>query len=40
MFEAGKLQALVGAEYALADFVDALNCLSQRRAVGKIVVTI
>ena len=40
MFEAGKLQALVGAEYALADFVDALNCLSKRRAVGKIVVTI
>lgn len=40
MFEAGKLQALVGAEYPLADFVDALNCLSQRRAVGKIVVNI
>lgn len=40
MFEAGKLQALVGAEYPLANFVDALNCLSQRRAVGKIVVNI
>ena len=40
MFEAGKLRALVGAEYQLTDFVEALNCLSQRRAVGKVVVNI
>ena len=40
MFAAGKLQAIVGAEYALSDYAEALNCLSQRRAVGKIVVNI
>ena len=40
MFNSGNLRALVGGEYALDDYVDALNCLSQRRAVGKIVVNI
>jgi NADPH2:quinone reductase len=40
MFDRGTLQAVIGAEYPLTDFVDALNCLSQRRAVGKIVVNI
>jgi NADPH:quinone reductase-like Zn-dependent oxidoreductase len=40
MFSRGDLKALVGGEYALADYVEALNCLSQRRAVGKIVVNI
>jgi NADPH2:quinone reductase len=40
LFAAGKLQGLVGAEYALDNFVAALNCLSQRRAVGKVVVNI
>ena len=40
MFNNGNLKALVGGEYALDDYVDALNCLSQRRAVGKIVVNI
>jgi NADPH2:quinone reductase len=40
MFAVGKLHAVVGAEYPLTDYVEALNCLSQRRAVGKIVVTI
>lgn len=40
MFNSGNLKALVGGEYALDDYVDALNCLSQRRAVGKIVVNI
>ena len=40
MFNTGNLKALVGGEYALDDYVDALNCLSQRRAVGKIVVNI
>ena len=38
MFAVGKLHAVVGAEYPLTDYVEALNCLSQRRAVGKIVV--
>jgi NADPH2:quinone reductase len=40
MFAVGKLHAVVGAEYPLTDYVEALNCLSQRRAVGKIVVNI
>ena len=40
MFNSGNLKALVGGEYALDHYVDALNCLSQRRAVGKIVVNI
>ena len=40
MFSNGNLKALVGGEYALDDYVNALNCLSQRRAVGKIVVNI
>ena len=40
MFGAGKLTALVGAQYPITDFVSALNCLSQRRAIGKVVVTI
>jgi len=40
MFSNGNLKALVGGEYALDDYVDALNCLSQRRAVGKMVVNI
>ncbi len=40
MFNSGNLKALVGGEYGLDDYVDALNCLSQRRAVGKIVVNV
>ena len=40
MFNSGDLKALVGGEYALDDYVNALNCLSQRRAVGKIVVNV
>ena len=40
MFSNGNLKALVGGEYVLNDYVNALNCLSQRRAVGKSVVNI
>jgi len=40
MFSNGNLKALVGGEYVLNDYVNALNCLSQRRAIGKIVVNI
>ncbi len=39
MFEAGKLNPLVGAEYPLDAYADALNCLAERRAIGKVVVT-
>ena len=40
MFTKGDLKATVGGEYALVDYVEAMNCLSQRRAIGKIVVNI
>ena len=40
MCESGQLDPLVGAEYDLADYADALNCLDQRRAIGKVVVTV
>jgi len=40
MFEAGKISPLIGAEYALEEYAQALNCLAERRAVGKVVVNI
>jgi NADPH2:quinone reductase len=40
MFEAGKISPLIGAEYALDEYAQALNCLAERRAVGKVVVNI
>jgi NADPH2:quinone reductase len=39
LFKAGKINPLVGAEYPLAQYADALRCLSERRATGKVVVT-
>ena len=40
MCDESKLNPLVGHEYDLAEYAGALNCLDQRRAIGKIVVTI
>ncbi len=40
MVEAGKLNPLVGKEYAFEQYADALACLEQRQAIGKVVVTI
>lgn len=40
MCESGKLKPLVGKEYDLAEYADALNCLDQRKAIGKVVVNI
>ena len=40
LFEAGKLKPLVGRTYPLERYADALNDLAERRAIGKIVVTI
>ena len=40
MFEAGKISPLIGAEYSLEEYAQALNCLAERRAVGKVVVNI
>jgi NADPH2:quinone reductase len=36
----GKIDPLVGAEYALEDYAAALRCLMERRAVGKVVVNV
>ena len=38
MFEQGKIDPLIGAEFALSDYAAALNCLAERKAVGKVVV--
>jgi len=40
MHEQGKLAPLIGAEYPLEDYAAALNCLAERRAIGKVVVKI
>lgn len=40
LFGSGKITPLIGAEYSLEEYEDALNCLAQRRAIGKVVVTI
>jgi len=40
MFEAGKINPLIGMEYPFEQYADALNCLDQRRAIGKVVLNI
>ena len=40
MFEAGKINPLVGMEYEFADYAAALNCLEHRQAIGKVVLNI
>jgi NADPH2:quinone reductase len=40
LFEAGKVQALVGREFALDGYAQALRCLSERQAIGKVVVNV
>ena len=40
LYEAGKIDPLVGKEYPLDDYALALRELSERRAIGKVVVTI
>jgi len=40
MFEAGKINPLVGKEFAFTDYAAALNCLDQRQAMGKVVLDI
>jgi len=40
MFEAGKLNPLVGKTFAFEDYAAALNCLEQRQAIGKVVLQI
>jgi NADPH2:quinone reductase len=40
MFEAGKISPLIGAQYPLEEYANALNCLAERKAIGKVVVNI
>lgn len=40
LYEAGKIDPLVGKEYLLEDYALALRDLSERRAIGKVVVTV
>lgn len=39
-FDDGTLRPLVGAAYPMADYAQALRCLSERRAIGKVVLEI
>lgn len=39
-YSAGKLQAKVGARFAMSDYAPAMRCLMERRAVGKVVLCI
>ena len=40
MFEAGKINPLVGKTFAFTDYAAALNCLEARQAIGKVVLEI
>ena len=40
MFEQGKIDPVIGAEFALSEYAAALNCLAERKAVGKVVVNL
>jgi NADPH2:quinone reductase len=40
LYGEGRIQPLVGAEYPLHDYAAALRCLMERRAIGKVVVTV
>ena len=40
MFEAGKINPLVGREFSFDQYVEALNCLEQRQALGKVVLNV
>ena len=40
LHKAGEISPLIGAEFQLEEFSDALNCLAKRTATGKIIVNI
>lgn len=40
MCESGKLKPLVGKEFPMSAYAEALNCLEQRQALGKVVLNI
>ncbi len=37
-YTAGKIDPLIGQTFPLTDYADALRCLSERRAIGKVVI--
>ena len=40
LFNAGKIKPMIGRRFAFADHAKALRCLSERQAIGKVVVEI
>jgi len=40
LFDNGKINPLVGRAYPLEQYADAMNCLLERQAIGKVVVTL
>ena len=40
LYEAGKIDPLIGRTYPLEQSAEAMRCLSERQAIGKVVVTI
>ena len=40
LYEAGKINPLIGKIYNLEQAAQAMRCLSERQAIGKVVVTI
>ncbi len=38
LYNQGKIKPLIGAEFPLEDYAEALNCLAGRKAIGKVVV--
>ena len=40
LHKAGEINPLIGAEFRLEEFSEALNCLAKRTATGKIIVNI
>lgn len=39
-YREGRIDPLVGAEYPLAEYAAAMRCLMERKAIGKVVVTV
>lgn len=40
LYEQGKINPLIGREFPLTKYAEAIRCLSERRAIGKVVVTL
>lgn len=40
LYRDGKIKPLIGRTYPLAEYAAALRCLSERQAIGKVVVTV